>query len=421
MAETLSADVAVVGGGPAGLAAAIAASAAGASTVLVDEGSRIGGQVWRHRDRASLPRTARELLERFDASAARHLSGASVVDARPGELVLVQGGDVIRLSARRIVIATGARELLLPFPGWTLPNVFGVGGLQALIKAGLDVRGRRIVIAGTGPLLLPVAATAVRHGAHVVLVAEQASRGALARFGLALLASPSGGKLVDAVRYRLAFRQAAFHTGTWIARAEGTDRVRQVTLASGRRTWHEPCDLVATACGLIPNGELGALLGCARAGAAIVVNERQETSVPGVFAAGECTGVGGEDLALVEGAVAGLVAGGRKPGRALMAGRRQLRRLAAAMTRAFAPRRELLARCEPGTIICRCEDVRCDALRGEWGSRQARLVTRAGMGACQGRVCGAALHALLGWDLPVVRPPVSPMSAAAYAELNAES
>jgi NADPH-dependent 2,4-dienoyl-CoA reductase/sulfur reductase-like enzyme len=411
-------DVAVVGAGPAGLAAATAAAEAGARVLMIDQEARPGGQIWRHRAPATLPAEARRVIDRWRASGAAALERAAVVDAAPGWLGVALPDRVINVRARAIVLATGARELLLPFPGWTLPNVFGVGGMQALIKSGLDVRRKRVVIAGSGPLILPVAATAARHGARVLSVAEQADGRRVLAFAASLWRSPS--KLAAAARYRLAFRRARFHSGVWIERAEGSGRVERVTLTDGARRWSLDCDLVAAACGLVPNVEIGMVLGCALGESGLRVDAAQQTSVSGVFAAGECTGIGGEELALVEGTIAGLAAMGRGAG-ALAPRRARLRGFAGRLNAAFAPRAELLTRADAATVVCRCEDVRMADLRGAGDAREAKLATRAGMGPCQGRVCGTALQQLFGWELPVPRLPLSPVPAAALRDLEQNS
>ncbi len=410
MSERRAVDVVVIGAGPAGLAAAVHATEAGARVTVVDRSSHPGGQIWRHREPDALPAVARQWLERFRTSGAEYLSETAVWAAGPEGVSLVGPRGALELHARSIVLATGARELFLPFPGWTLPNVFGVGGLQAFIKSGLSVRGRRVVIAGSGPLLFPVAATVAAGGGHLLAVYEHAQRRRVVAFAAGLWRSPA--KLADALAYRSAFRGAPFRTGAWIERAQGRACLERVTMTDGRRRWSMECDVLATAGGLIPNVEVGVALGCTVSGGAIVVDERQGTSVAGVFAAGECTGVAGEEAALIEGAVAGLAATGGAPGRWLRparAGRAFARRLNAA----FAPRPEVIARADGDTVVCRCEDVRRGDLRPEWGARQAKLATRAGMGACQGRVCGAALELMFGWDAPRARAPLVPVPTAA--------
>ncbi|HQR40390.1 MAG TPA: FAD/NAD(P)-binding oxidoreductase [Blastocatellia bacterium] len=409
-------DVAVVGAGPAGVAAACRAAESGARVVLVDDGLRPGGQIWRHRP-SNVPPAARTWLDRLARSGATILSLATVFDAvRHDDHWLLPIEDAQPLAARRIVIATGARELMLPFPGWTLPNVFSAGGLQALVKSGFDVAGKTVVVAGSGPLLLPVAATLARAGARLAVVAEAAPLGSLVRFSSALAGSPA--KLVDAVKYRLAFRGARYRTGTWVIEAAGTDRVESVTLSDGRRI---ACDLAAVSYGLVPNADLAELLGCDTDRDGVRVDDCQRTSIDGVFAAGEPCGVAGVDVALAEGEIAGLAAaadGDVEVPPALVLARAGGRRIARAMADAFRPRDELRQLARPDTIVCRCEDVRHARFDPAWTARQAKLATRAGMGACQGRVCGPALAELFGYSAQSVRTPLKPTSLGALSSLE---
>ncbi len=446
----IRADVAVVGAGPAGLAAACRAAEAGASVVLLDEAAAPGGQVWRRSVQAAgrqqgggaagdcgpgglaaaaPSRLARRWLERLAASDVRRLDGAVVTDALPGPALLVeQSGRALRVEARRVVIATGARERFLPFPGWTLPNVVGVGGAQAMLKSGAGVGGRKVVVAGSGPLLLPVAAALARAGARILLVAEQAPAGAVARFAASLWRRP--GLLAQAARYRAAFWRAPYRRGTWVSAAHAggsPPAVCEATLTDGRRTWREPCDLLACAYGLVPNLRLARLLGCALGGSGscrvVRVDACQQTSVPGIYCAGEPTGIGGLELALLTGQIAGLAAAA---GTSPAAGAHELALLqrrrdgglpyVAALDRAFQARPQLRRLATPDTIVCRCEDVPLGRLDPAWGRRQAKLYTRTGMGPCQGRVCGAALELLLGWDEPdVVRAPLEPVALGVLA------
>jgi thioredoxin reductase len=408
----LDADVAVIGAGPAGVAAAVRAAESGARTVVLDEGLVPGGQIYRHRPDAEAPEPARRWIESLARSGASVLGGASVFDVvREGDTfrVVAETADGVRVvTAKRLVLATGARELFLPFPGWTLPGVMGAGGAQALLKSGASVAGRTAVVAGSGPLLLAVAAALAKAGAEVALVAEQARSLALAGFGAGLLRFP--GKLLEAARYRSEFLETPYRAGTWIARARGAGRVQSVVVTNGPDSYEVPCDLAAVAFGLVPNTELARLLGCDLGRGAVLVDTGQETSVPGVFCAGEPCGVAGVDVAVAEGEIAGFGATGRAApnGRRLARARASGRRLAARMERAFGPGAWLRAVALPDTIVCRCEDTPFSALRTCASAREAKLASRAGMGPCQGRVCGPAIEFLFGWDSDTVRPPARP-------------
>ncbi|HKR22261.1 MAG TPA: FAD/NAD(P)-binding oxidoreductase, partial [Pyrinomonadaceae bacterium] len=170
-------DVLIVGAGPAGLAAAYRAAQDGRRRVtVVDDNPDAGGQIWRGERREPRSREAQAWFQRLRSVQVELITGARVFQqVEPRKLLAeMSDGGVCELMFENVVLATGARERFLPFPGWTLPNVMGAGGLQALVKGGLPVEGKRIVIAGSGPLLLAVAAYLRDHGADVLCVAEQA-------------------------------------------------------------------------------------------------------------------------------------------------------------------------------------------------------------------------------------------------------
>lgn len=410
-------DVAVIGAGPAGIAAAVHAAEHGCRTVLVDEAPHAGGQIWRHHDRAGLPRAARAWLDRLAGSPVERLHGGAVFDACAAQLRIdVQVNDEhVRVHAgRALILATGAREVFLPFAGWTLPGVMGAGAAQALMKSGMDVAGRRMIVAGSGPLLLPVAALAARAGAHIVAVAEQAPARTVRGFALRLWSSPE--RLFAAARYRTAFARSPYRTGEWVVRANGDDRVREAVLTNGRTTRTLACDLLCVGYGLTPATELARLLGCALTPHGVEVDERQQTSVPGVYCVGESVAVAGAGAALLQGQAAALDAAGRTAPRSLARALHRERLFAARLAATFALRPELRSLALPDTIVCRCEDVTHAALARYGSARAAKLETRAGMGACQGRVCGTALQQLFGWASPDVRPPVLPVPVSLLAD-----
>src|SRR5499427_3700419 len=181
----IESEVLIVGAGPAGMAAAASAQQAGSQVILVDDNPGIGGQIWRGAGRHAPSVEARTWVERVHSSDIRFIPRARVISQpRAGTLVAESDDTVYELRFRKLILATGARERFLPFPGWTLPGVVGAGGLQALVKSGLPIQGARVVIAGTGPLLLAVAAYLKTRGARIVSIAEQAPLNRLLGFSL---------------------------------------------------------------------------------------------------------------------------------------------------------------------------------------------------------------------------------------------
>jgi D-hydroxyproline dehydrogenase subunit alpha len=413
-------ELLVVGGGPAGIAAAATAATHGRQVLLLDDNLAPGGQIWREAttiQQEDSDNLKRKTLLALRVSGAQIFSGWSVFDApRPGVLRAIydNGPDThtTDISYERLIVATGARERFLPFPGWTLPGVFGAGGLQALARGGYSVTGKRVVVAGSGPLLLPVAAHLRQMGARVTTVAEQASRKQLARFSAFLSRQP--GKLIEGLQYRAATGGSTYRAGCWPLAALGTEKIEGVRLTDGQRTWEEPCDMLACGFHLVPNTELAALLGCALRDGFIEVNEMQQTSVANVFAAGEPTGIAGLESALLTGTIAGLAAAGKlEEAKALLPRRQKLERFAAQLKSAFALRPELLSLVQPDTIVCRCEDVTFETLKAYASWPDAKRQTRCGMGACQGRLCGPATEVLFGWRPSSVRPPLFPVPLSA--------
>lgn len=398
------ADLLIIGAGPAGMAAALAAAPSGARIVMLDDNPLPGGQIWRDGPQANVPDQARRLRERLQtcSNIRRHAATRVIANPGPKQLLVENDDDGWLISYDKLILCTGARELLLPFPGWTLPGVTGAGGLQALIKAGLPVQGERVVIAGSGPLLLASAATAKKHGAQIQLIAEQASRTAVVGFAAQLPRWP--GKWLQS--FSLFDRH--YRTATHVLAALGTDRLEGVRLQQRGKIIELACDRLACGFGLIPNIHLGLALGYAIEGQALAVDAWQASRADH-YAAGECTGFGGSELALVEGAIAGHAAvGDLEAARQLWPRRARWQGFAKALNQAFALDPQLKSLAGPDTLVCRCEDVPYGALTGHTDWREAKLASRCGMGACQGRVCGGAVQHLFGWQPSAPRPPFSP-------------
>ena len=418
MLESRCFDVLVVGAGPAGLAAAVRAVEAGGSVALVDDNPNLGGQIWRGGRSKFASAEARFWIEVALDRPIEFLSSTQIVAQRDERTLLAErDGSPLLLEYQKLILATGARERFLPFPGWTLPNVLGAGGLQALVKSGLPISGKRVVVAGSGPLLLAVAAAIKQQGAKVCMLAEQAPLGRVLRFGLGLWRSPD--KLAQALDFRAKLSGVPIRFGTWPTLAEGVDQLESVKLSDGRRI---DCDYLACGFGLIPNVELADLLGCSIDSGRIVVDEFQRTSLPDHYAIGESTGIGGLESALLEGQIAGYSATGAfDPARKLFRKRDHSRRFAAALDRAFLLRDELKSLASDKTIVCRCEDVRFGELKSQTDALSAKLQTRCGMGPCQGRICGPAVEFLFGWGRGTVRPPTFPVEIGTLAGLDENS
>jgi len=457
VAERLEAQIAVVGAGPAGLAAAIEAARAGARVVVVDEGHRPGGQIHRQPPAAfAAPSGAGHghgrgsaLLAELAASGVAVVSGATVWDASPRHVAFERDGAAGVLSCERLILAPGAYDLCIPFPGWDLPGVITAGAAQVMVRGFRVAPGTRALVAGTGPLLLPTITALLSAGVEVVAALEANGRGARLRAGLGLLRSPA--RLREAFRYLRALRahRVDYRLGWAIRRVHGDGRVERATIARvDRRGSPRPgteedleVDVVCAGFGLQPSIELARLLGCAmrhepvRGGWLPVHDSAMQTSVPGVYVAGEIAGIGGGEVAEAEGRIAGIAAarslGLQAPdaGRRLRAATRARARERAAsdaLLGAFAPPPGLYDLADDATVVCRCEDVTLGRLRETArvfgaGLRSLKMGSRAGMGPCQGRICQHAVWMLAQRQFgsterpmpcPVVQVPVKPVSVA---------
>ncbi|WP_229697340.1 NAD(P)/FAD-dependent oxidoreductase [Streptomyces lasiicapitis] len=447
--------MAVIGAGSAGLAGAVTAAELGLSVALVDSSTQVGGQFYRtpepvlgavrpealHHDWAAF---AGLRTRQRATSGITHLAGHHVwTVARQGDdlwaVHAVTGADgagerPVCVRARAILIATGAYERQLPFPGWTLPGVVGAGGAQAMLKSGLVLPGRRVVVAGSGPLLLAVASSLAAAGARIPAVVEATGYLRYARHGRALATNPH--KLLEAVVHGSALlrHRVPLRTRSAVTEVHGDERVEAVTVSRLDAEWRPvpgtgrriACDALAVGHGLAPQIDLAVGLGCAtRATAdgasALVLDRLQETSVPGVWAAGETGGVGGAQLARTEGELAAYAVAARLGRRTpsiqsahvarLRRRRDRMRSFADAMAQAHAPGPGWPEWLAEDTDVCRCEEVTAGTIReavADLGARDARtvkLLTRAGMGWCQGRMCGAAVACLAAGADGEVEPP----------------
>ena len=442
-------DVVVVGAGPAGVEAALAAAEGGARVLLVDSGRRVGGQFRRQLPvefNAGKPErlqhgwgSFRKVLDRLE----RHprievLTESSVWAIEPGYRLWVQSGaadavgrDMQAVDAKAVVLATGAYDRVLPFPGWELPGVYSAGAAQALAKGQRIAVGRKVLLAGTGPFLFPVAESLLGVDVEVVAVLE-ANR--LARSARGWLSDPLvlPGKTREAAQYAAMFvrHRIPFLQGRTVIAAHGRDRVEGVTTAELDRDWHPipgserdlEVDAVCLGFGFTAQLELAVSAGCKLGrgpdgGPAVEVDEYQQTSQSGVFAAGELTGIGGADLAAAEGRAAGEAAAAYLQNQTPRASRQVAKgkRFAQALAKAYPIQPGWRSWSGDTTVVCRCEEVTRGQLeeavadRDVTGQRSLKLTSRVGLGLCQGRVCSRTTADLTGIQADHRRPIAVPI------------
>jgi thioredoxin reductase len=461
-------EIVVVGAGPAGLSAALAAHRTGAQVTVVDEYPRPGGQIYRQIPEPFAPlgpgshgrekERAGELFQRLAGSSVELLSETLLWGVEEGKTLLLyrEGEGVESLQAGAVVVATGAYDRPIAFPGWTLPGVWAAGGAQAMLKGQHVLPGQRVLVAGAGPLLLPLAKLLVESGATVVGVVEATTRVEWVRHGYRMWGHWD--RMLDAYEYEGALLRAGIprYFGHVVRRAEGGESLERVTIAPVDRQWRPlprgeksfDVDLLCTGYGFLSSMELPRTLGCrlafnvAQEQYLPLYNHDMESSVPGVFVAGETTGVGGAEMALAEGEIAGLAAA-RLLGHELspqlheeMAQARARRRHQAGFARMlddlFAMRPGIYELPEPDTLICRCEEVSAQDIlvavdRGAGSANALKGWTRVGMGPCQGRICGNLAAHLVARETgrPIkglldfsVRPPIKPVPLGALASLS---
>jgi NADPH-dependent 2,4-dienoyl-CoA reductase/sulfur reductase-like enzyme len=446
-------DLVVIGGGPAGLAAAAMAARAGLSTVLFDENPGVGGQIYRAitfspvKDRAVLGEDywiGADLASEALASGALIVNGATVWSLDPARLVGVSiAGQARLIQASRVIIATGSLERPFPIPGWTLPGVMSAGGAQTALKAQGLVPNGRTVLAGGGPLLWLLAAQILRAGGKIDAILDTMPRRNWLRAVAHLpdfVLSPyfaKGLKLLHEVRAKVRVIR------TDHIEAVGDDRLRAVVFAAGDEERRMPADLLLLHQGVVPNVNLAIAAGIAHTwnGRQIcfepVLDEWFASSVPGIAVAGDGAGIAGGTAAVERGRMAAIAAvRALKPEASLPDAqviRQKLQR--EEMGRPFLDwlnrPTDAFRQPEGETIVCRCEEVTAKQVRdtadlGCEGPNQMKSFLRCGMGPCQGRLCGLTVTELIAVQRGTtpadvgyyrLRPPVKPITLAELASL----
>ncbi|MCL4744427.1 MAG: FAD-dependent oxidoreductase [Burkholderiaceae bacterium] len=428
-------DLVVLGAGPAGASAAIAARRQGLRVAVVDEAQRAGGQVYRAPGYAASPDQLKnnpdlargeKLRADLAASGAEQLFGHKLWFAAPGiRLSTVSGKGPHWFDARAFVIATGTTERIIPVPGATLPGVIGLAAATILLKAHGAIPQGPTVVAGVGPLLYAVAAGILKAGGSVAAVVDLAHPADWAKQLPGLLSRPD--LLLRGAQWMWKLRAAGvpIRFGHALSSIDGDDAVRAVTIAPVDRQWNArpgakaetlAAAFVCVGHGLVPATETARLLGvphqyrAERGGFVPVVADDRSTPVAGVYVAGDCAGISGAAAAEHAGTLAGLAAARDLGALAPAAFAQAVSPVRAALSRAerfgwsisalMALRPGLVRAMRPETVVCRCEDVSCATIEraaraGAIDVNQLKSTTRCGMGPCQGRMCGEAAAELI--------------------------
>jgi D-hydroxyproline dehydrogenase subunit alpha len=443
--------IAIVGAGLSGLGAAGMLFGRGCDVLILDEGMQAGGQYLKRPYPAfgRLPGKRGDflyalglsLIDRIASGRAELMPGVQVVGADGNRSLWVETaeGRLDEIRADAILFATGARERFIPFDGWTLPGVISTGAAQLLLKTCSVLPARRMVVSGSGPLPATSAGEIAAAGGRIQVLIDQASLLSAGKFFFQLAAYPS--KLIEVWKslFHLASAGIMVRPRSAVIEAVGDGVLQEVVCCSlDRHGGPVPGSekVIRTGClavgyGFAANIELAQAAGCRLSfdanarGWVVDVDECMRTSLPGIYAAGEITGVAGARKSLIEGGIAGLSIArdmglqcGREHGRRLGLLRRSREKeisFGRLINRFSTPPAGLLNNINDGTIICRCEDVTMGEIRksiagGGLTPAGIKRATRCGMGMCQGRTCGPILHDLVSMHAGLNDPP-HPFSA----------
>jgi len=440
-------ELIIIGGGPAGITAATEAARMGACVALIDENQHLGGKVFgptgntipdstSDKIEHNLRRQILKDLDRVGDKIAVYLNTEvwDIVDQRMALLYAKEGsaGHLKHIKGKKLIISVGAFEKAIPFPGWTLPGVFSVGGLNALIKKGI-LPGERFLIAGSGPLQLVLADHLIHAGAKISAIVNAASLRDIAARAFQLITSIDAFRLRSGVEYlwHIKRQKVPIYSSYIISKVYGSNEVEKAEIVRVDGLWNPirgteqeiSVDTLAYGFGLIPCTDLTRLCGCKhffdeRLGYwRVELNEKMETTVPGIFAAGDGLTIKGYSAAIEEGRVAAIEACNqlervdrREADRLLRPSLRKLKRfkrIGQIMDTISSPRPGIFNILTDDAIVCRCEEVSVQDVvsavaDGAGDVNDIKRRTRLGMGHCQGRFCGQVINELI-WKLTGIR------------------
>ena len=452
--ERIETDVLIVGAGPAGIAAANRAAASGLKVLMVDENARVGGQISRLPFQPA-PGDKASPLERLHDGVEFRNNTVCLGFVGPLTVALERFGQAAVVQAKAVLVATGSTERVYPIPGWTKPGVMTAGAGQTFLKGSRVLPYQRVVVAGTGPLLLAAASQLVQAGVQVAAVVEAALPGP-SQWRSFVKITNGRSILAEGIEYigRLVFGRVPIIPGSAVAEILGDSQVTGVRIRRVGRDWSFrtkgrdrviDCDAVLFSQGFSSSVDL-----VAQAGAQVVWNELMQswepvrdadflTTVDGLYTAGDCAGIGGSKIAALEGEVAGDAIAAKLTRGTLGARRLQAHRGALRRLRSFREGMDEVFRVgdgvhtwpEPSTVVCRCQETTAGDIdralsAGTCTSHGVKLWTRAGMGICQGRTCSHVIDALMQGKLPSDAParqaprprfPIRPASTRVLAAL----
>lgn len=460
-------NLVIIGGGPGGVAAAIKAAGSGVNVTLLDENERLGGQGYRQypngfdiTDPDGLGpdfTEGQDLLQQFysHADKIQYLNNTLVWGIfNDRSLALARNGTSSSIRFKHLVVATGAYDRPVPFPGWTLPGVFTAGGAQKLVKTERVLPGENILLAGTGPLQLVLADQILKAGGKIAAILEagnfvnhwlQALKGVLGNWNF----------LKEGMQYWRSIKKAGVPLlqSHILLEARGDGRVQEAVIVKVDKNWRpEPnsaqsvkVDTICLGYGLVSSAELTMLAECEheydlrRGGYIPLRKANMETSMPGIYAVGDGAGVAGRKVAIAEGCIAGIAAAGSlgtiSPATAadqMRSYRKKLNtinRFRKVLDDISLLREGLYELATDDTVICRCEEVTLKQLKvalsdGNLRINDVKRMTRMGMGACEGRMCGPSVIELLQHRLNVAvedvgtlnpRPSIKPVALGVLA------